>query len=142
MRFLFALALLLVSNTPAQAGCPAAPVETVALTIQQCRFFDAANEPDFTADVDKYFTPGWDGKTAAEIEERKAAVYTNNTGAIITGLTSEEGAAAQDYFLRTADKNICTTLDPARPHVFDSQRTCRMVFFAAPAPIILTPRPE
>lgn len=142
MPFLFALALIFMSVTPAQAGCPAAPVETVALTIQKCIFFDAANEPDFVTDVEKYFMPGWDGKTAEELEERKAAVFTNNTGAIITGTTSEEGAAAQDYFLRTADKNICTTLDPARPHIFDSQRTCRMVFFAAPAPIILTPRPE
>jgi hypothetical protein len=128
---------LLLAPSQAHAGCPARLPVNVTVTVEACRFYDAAADDALRKQVEDYFHEGWDNKTPEELAARRAETLKRNTGLIFTGTAAGE-TAAHAFFLRTADAKSCDAFPPGAAYAFTEHGTCPMIFFEAPASRVLT----
>jgi len=135
--YFFAALFLVAGATRAEAGCPAMRPVNVDIKVESCRFYDAAADGVLRKKVEDYFHEGWDNKTPADLAERRAETLRRNTGLMITGTTAG-AAAAGTWFLRTSDAKGCEAFTPATTYEFTQHATCVMIFFEAPASMVLT----
>ena len=129
--------LILLAAAAAEAGCPAYPDVTASIEVRACRFYDAAADDAFRAKVEAYYVPGWDNRTPEDLAARKEATLGQNTGLIITGRAAG-AAAAEEFFLLTADRKGCDAFTAPKSYDFSVNVTCPMIFFAAPVAKIVT----
>lgn len=122
---------------PAQAGCPAYPPEIAGLKVTGCRFYDGAEDAELSAKVRAYFNEHWQGE---EAKRRIAETFVQNTGLLVTGIRNGDGADGKEreYFFRTQDKGDCAQFEPHESYIVSLRRTCAMVFFEAPASVVIT----
>lgn len=131
------LACLAAAPRPALAGCPAYPPELAGIKVEACRFYDPAKDAAFAEKVRAYFKANFKG---AEIEKRIAATMAQNTGLLISGVQNGDAAdgKAREYFYRTKDEAGCAQFETGQSYIVNLHRTCVMVFFEAPADIVVT----
>lgn len=120
------------------AGCPAFPPEERQITVQECRFYDAAEDAELKKKVEQHFAD-WRDESAAQILSYKNAVYERNTGAIVTA--SEPGGGRLSLFYRSAVPDVCATFPVGEMQTVFTVGTCAMVFFAAPTALVIVPAP-
>lgn len=138
---LTAIPVLFLYCESAYAGCPAFPPEARRITVAECRFYDAAQDQDLRAKVDRHFADWPDAASPAQILSYKNAVYARNTGAIVTAL-SPDGGNRFELFHQSASPDVCAAYPAGETQTVFTVRTCVMVFFAAPTELVIVPEPE
>lgn len=129
--------LFLTAPSRVFAGCPAYPPELAGIKVHECRFYDPAKDAAFVEKIGAYFSEHWKGEEAAK---RIGQTLAQNTGLIVAGEKNgdDSDGKTRDYFFRTQDSGGCAQFEAGQSYIVHLHRTCPMVFFEAPASIVIT----